>query len=289
MPISTFNICEIPSDINTNKQIIYSEECLTQANNLLNLSKITNKPLYILWSGGIDSTVMLISFLIINPKMENCVILLSKESINEYTYFFNNYIRGKYKIETSYDFFNLFDGTKILVTGELNDQLFGNDLIRLSANILGEDVIKSKYYSGFLKSTFSDISNISKWSNLLDELALKCPSGIETISEFFWWFNFSCKWQSVYTRSLAYINKKHRKNITEEFLKVNYQCFFNTSNFQNWSVWNKDKKFGLDWKSYKLESKKFIFDFSKDENYFQNKIKKVVYIIFYYSSLQLNQ
>jgi hypothetical protein len=51
------------------------------------------------------------------------------------------------------------------------------------------------------------------------------------------------------------------------------KAFFDTPNFQKWSVNNHDKKIGTTWKSYKGELKQFVFNFNKDKVWFTHKTK----------------
>lgn len=51
------------------------------------------------------------------------------------------------------------------------------------------------------------------------------------------------------------------------------QQFFNTNDFQQWSFHNTDKKIVSDWKSYKFAAKQFIFNYTQDQDYFDNKLK----------------
>ena len=65
----------------------------------------------------------------------------------------------------------------------------------------------------------------------------------------------------------------NRALLNDNFLKNYYHHFFSSEEFQKWSMLNHHLKIGKDWTSYKQESKNFIYEFNKDENYRDYKIK----------------
>ena len=50
--------------------------------------------------------------------------------------------------------------------------------------------------------------------------------------------------------------------------------FFNTDDFQKWSIVNHDVKHGGTWKTYKQPAKDYINKYIKDETYRKNKTKE---------------
>ena len=50
--------------------------------------------------------------------------------------------------------------------------------------------------------------------------------------------------------------------------------FFNTENFQKWSIVNHDIKHGGTWETYKQPAKEYINKYIKDETYRKNKTKE---------------
>ena len=110
------------------------------------------------------------------------------------------------------------------------------------------------------------------------------PIKLENVYQFFWWINFTTKWQSVYVRLLAYtLNKTSLK------LEENYTTFYHTEPFQLWALNNTDK-FSLNIDNCgKIVSKKYIFDVNGDKDYMKKpklgslthlaKRKEMVYTI----------
>ena len=220
-----------------------------------------DKELKVYWSGGIDSTVALVSLLKSKPSdwHDKLKIIYTLNSIEEYPLFWNNYIKDKIQTEevlmTERDankyymdkpFYspvirhisdNLNKG--LTITGECGDQLFGS-----SGFIAHPEVLKMTV-DEFIKNKYpNDIEDIKLFNS-------KCPYTISSIKDLFWWWNFNLKWEEVSYRSLAMV--KNSNNIN------NVRHFFRTDNFQKWSVMNPDKKLKDTLKSYKFTAKDYIY------------------------------
>ncbi len=281
----------IPDAIGFNKTL---EDCmLEEAQRLWD----TNRQLRVYWSGGIDSTGVLVA-LIRTAKGDDldrltvcytsnetvCPVLReqitnrieTESSVEEYELFFNKFIDGKLNTEcvlelepskfyskgTSWVISNgtvkhLADSARdgyLVVTGELGDQLFGsaafgndNDLI----NATSKEFLKDKKYQKYL----DDIKKLNE----------ACPIDTDKLTDMLWWWNFAIKWCEVRFRaSLAVEDGSHLKNIKH---------FYDTEDFQKWSISNPDKKIKKTEQSYKWLLKDFIYDYTKDADYRDNKVK----------------
>ncbi|PKV48022.1 hypothetical protein ATE84_5315 [Aquimarina sp. MAR_2010_214] len=86
-------IDKIPDESNTD--LTFDEVCRIRATKI---TSSTKGKLKVLWSGGIDSTVALISLILEltdTDDIDRLQIVLSKESIIEYPKFFNDIIKDK--------------------------------------------------------------------------------------------------------------------------------------------------------------------------------------------------
>ena len=202
-----------------------------------------------MWSGGIDSTVALIS-LIKTGKTERINVLLSSASIEEYPLFFNSFIKDKLTYSVVEDPKLLFNVKDINITGEIGDQIFG------SAAIL------KAYDAGKLFNPYKEYIS-DKFLLKLEKQLTKCPIELKTTFDFLWWFNFSMKYQNVQLRIYPSIQLPYGK-VTH---------FFDTTDFQLWSMNNPDKKIKDTPASYKFTAKDYIYDFTKDADYRDNKLK----------------
>jgi hypothetical protein len=274
-PYNFVNKCPIPElPVMFNKT--YQEVCVNRANELYEKSKRLNKRLVVMYSGGIDSTVVLISFLLAGIDTRDVFVCMNTASIRENPRFYYEHIRGNFNLLPSEVSLDMLDGENLMVGGEFNDQTFGSDVQRDFQLELGMEAMHRKINDGditkFLNSKgisngdakfwYDCIINHSKKSNRVD---------LEHNKDFWWWLNFAFKWQSVYYRLVSRTTK--RELITDEFLQDNYNQFFDYADFQIWSMLNNDKKIGATWESYKLTAKQMILDYTKDQEYFDNKLK----------------
>lgn len=234
-----------------------------------------DKELKVYWSGGIDSTVALVSLLKSKPSdwHDRLKIIYTLNSIEEYSLFWNNYIKDKIQTEevlmpdqddNKYYMDKPFSSPVLkhiadnldkglTITGECGDQLFGS-----SGFIAHPEVLKMT----------ADEFIQDRYPNNIEDIKLfnsKCPYTISSIKDLFWWWNFNLKWEEVSHRSLAMV--KNNNNID------NVRHFFRTDNFQKWSILNPDKKLKDTLKSYKFTAKDYIYDYTSDEDYRDNKLK----------------
>src|SRR3954462_7436394 len=80
----------------------YEEVCDGRAREILQNADTPGIRIYVLYSGGIDSTCLLISLLkqATPEQKKNIVVLMSHESIAENPRFYEEHIRGKLKVES---------------------------------------------------------------------------------------------------------------------------------------------------------------------------------------------
>lgn len=228
--------------------------------------------LYVFWSGGIDSTCLLVSLLKVEGISDRITILMTKASVVEYPDFYNKYIHKKIRCRPAESFENILGGPEIIINGEQNDQLFGSDVIGPAIQRYGFDTIIGPYNRGFFTSALEYIGEplVSFYVELFEELARGSP--IPLVSNFarMWWINFAIKWQHVYLRMLSY----SKRPLTTEWVREKYLPFFGTEEFQLWSMNNLHNRIKNSWRSYKWPAKEVIYNFTKDENYRDNKTKR---------------
>lgn len=233
------------------------ELCYNSASNMVD--KAGSKKIYVTWSGGIDSTLVLTELLKIAPK-EQLVVLMDNNSIKEYPEFYQKYIEGQ--LETrSMSFYTddplrtaLKDG--IVVTGHLMDPVFGANIYQaLPAERLQQSIPK------FL----AELNNYTRmsYSNLIEA----CPRKLETVKDFFWWLDYTLNYQSEQLMWLL--------EIEEMILDKNLFHFGAGTDWNNYAVSTPTevKWQGYEFNNYKMVIKQHIQKFTKDENYTKNKLK----------------
>lgn len=268
----------LPKDI-TKSSLTYEECCERKATELYELSKKTDLPLYVFYSGGIDSTLVLISFLKVIPEADRgrLVVVLSLDSIREYPEFYANHIRGKLQIVSSENMSIFFNKKCIIVGGEHNDQLMGTDVLsdmqsKISFETAFQPYTKDNIMAYFKEHGMTDESS-ALWYDIVHDNAQKAPCEIKTVHNFFWWLNFNFKWQSVFFRMLLRVDKNFRHLIDQEFVDTHFHHFYSDDYFQIWAMQNMHLKIKDTWNSYKWHAKDVIYNFTGDEDYRNNKQK----------------
>jgi hypothetical protein len=251
----------------------FEQVCDDRITFLLLQAKTTNKKLAVLYSGGVDSTLILCSILK-NAKpddLDNIHVFLSDESIRENLNFYYNFIIKKFKCFSSYKYpYLLGRDDYLFVSGENADQLFGSQLNETFIKTYSVDDVFKDYVGeqGRMLDIFDSrlSAENKKYKELIMQVFTKIVEGSEielkNVYQFHWWLNFSTKWQSVYMRILPYcLNKKTLK------LQENYTTFYHTKEFSLWAL-NNFKKFSTDPISMGRNiSKQYIFDVNGDPEY----------------------
>lgn len=261
-------------------------------------AKSTNRKLAVMWSGGIDSTTLLVALLknLSPADQKNIVIHMSSDIINENPEFYQRFVAGKFECVSSHNFNlnNEFLSTHLMLHGDPADGIFGPGL-------------------AMIKPFFPDGSNKSLWKNQIDKIVdgivafkhlhkhagpsadvddhewgywytNKLAHNIETsvardfvftVEDFWWWNYFNIKYECVAQQHALLDYKRY---YTEDISHENYvayvkNTFFHTDKFQLWSYSNKDTLYGNGGQSHKLAAKQYIYEFDKNDDYLENKRK----------------
>lgn len=277
MPLRMKNMFPLPKLVPIKK--LYEDICNERAKELLTRADTLGCSLYLSYSGGIDSTLALVSLLkqATPEQKKNITVLLSEESISENPNFYRDHIRGHLNVKSSLLYPSLVGSPHILINGELNDQIFGSDILANLISMHGPASLHTRYNPDTIVSLFNaKILNEDITRKLVSILERTIPvSGVTLVSNFdvLWWFNFGLKWQSVYYRTLAASSAKNIGKITQKYLDTYYAPFYSTEDFRLWSMNNMDKKIKDTWESYKWLSKDVIFAYNGDAEYRDHKLK----------------
>lgn len=261
---------EMPKLVPLNKT--FGDICDERAVELMNKAKQSGKKLAIMYSGGIDSTTILCSLLKNCSKQDlkdHVVVLLSHVSINENPNFYYDHVIRYFECVSSYRF-PLFLGNDdyIFMSGENADQLFGSQVIGEYTKMYpfsdmqkSIDEVKDRIID-WMEIKVKDRKTATYWFEKLKQIADAAPIPIDTAYKFFWWINFTTKWQSVYVRILAF-----GQNTNSIKLEENYTTFFSPPDFQLWSMNNSDTLAGDSPSKSKWVAKQYILDYNGDESY----------------------
>ena len=206
---------------------------------------------------------------------DNVLVLMNTNSINENPNFYFDYIVKRCTIGHSQFFHNYVgDDRYLLITGECNDQLWGSQVVSGNQHIFGSapwdvPLTKEPIIRWLNSSMLPDRSE--KVFDILNQVCSASAVPIDTIYKWFWWLNFTCKWQNVFMRvtSFAPTNKREQLKPFD-----NYDAFYATQEFQLWSMTHSNDLISSSWANTKGICKDIIYDFNHDQDYRDNKGKQ---------------
>jgi hypothetical protein len=257
----------------------YEECCQLSARELIARQERLDIPIRILYSGGIDSSLVLVSLikeLGLAAAEWRIELVMNMESIEENPWMWEKIIRtSKIRLVNGEQHSADWGKDRILVGGEFNDQLLGMDTYKDLVRWRGEGILIQPWTETIMTDYFLykglDRRLAEKWTHLWSVQLLAAPCAVETVADWWWWLNFSCKWTSVYFSSLSYV--LNPANINQDYLKDYYCQFFGSDDFQRWSMKDTTHKHKGTILSYKWHSKKLIAEFLGSPEFLQ-KIKR---------------
>ena len=274
---NNFNFVYDPIPTNFDNVLSWKECCLKRAEELWKIEK----PITLLYSGGIDSTVAFCALRETKKENDDLIVRLTQDSIDEYPLFYKDSIQWFQQFVTKQKLLehSLFKQDRIFITGECGDQCFGSDSLNSymhlasnpwqdCVNILQETIPQSVFFQQpqDKKPEIYITSIIKNIMDFLEEHIKYAPFEIKTVFDLYWWLNFSLKWTDVDVR-IIYVYANYYDNSKT-------YSFFNTEDFQKWSITNHNIKHNNTWASYKQPSKDFIYEYTKDDIYQKNKTKE---------------
>jgi hypothetical protein len=234
-----------------------------------------NKTPYLCWSGGIDSTSILVSILKnASPTfIDRLVVLCNESSVFENAYFFNKFIKGHVQYQSIETF--VIDENNynkiVILDGEGGNQCFAWSGISFFKQFGRSDILNSSclIHPHVLKSTLA-IAGIHPFSvDVINDSLRYAPIAIETIYDFIWWGNFNFKMDDVLLRKFDIWTKNLTQQQCQIFWEQSLCRMYADPRMQVWSMVSKDirreKLFG------KYFSKKYIYDFDHNDLYYSNK------------------
>jgi hypothetical protein len=262
-------ICKTVQEVLEEKNNNYSwDEIMNRRSiDMLNL----NSKIYVMWSGGTDSTGILVSILKNWKKadLDRVVVLCNIHSAEEYPEFFNVLVKN-IKVQFIETFLEKYTYDGYLVHGDAGgDQIWGSNLTGKLFRSDGTNLMKADFKKSapsFFNSYMPDGGG-EKFLEVYEPIIEESPFPIKTLLDFIWWYSFSQNWQGSMLR-LLYV-KRSWKDPKRYYDKVFH--FYNTDDFQHWSIFNHDKKIKDSWKSFKYPAKEYIVDYTKDSYYLEKE------------------
>lgn len=239
-----------------------------------------DKPWLVMWSGGIDSTVIVASILknLSPADRANITICCNRISVYEYPEFYYKHILPNFQILDSsnisidadlLDKYYIFDG-------DPGDQLFvaggHSKLLYTDPDLLHQDIRSNSTTLIKLLETMVDHEFAVWFYEVMMENINSVDIPVENIYDFFWWYSFNPQWTAINIRALASQTSSHPYTASAYF--KNFIHWFDSLEYQHWSITNKiDTKWDGKINGHKLPYKQYIYDYNQDAYYYQYKIK----------------
>ena len=259
----------------------FEETIDTIAVNIINLVSNSNKKLAVWFSGGTDSTTVLCAILknsSLTFQKEKLLIRLTKDSIDEYPWFFENYINGKleYKFSRLSDYFN---DSYYNVDGVFGDTVFGEHYIPelIENKFLQESIdwlnLPVDRFADVLKHTLKD-SKLTEWL-----YNAHCPLfkkyNAETVFDAFWLQGAAMNLNQLHWMPLTLDFGIYL--VTQEQFKRTFDRHYQTRMFSHPDMFkyafNHRKSTDSNTHRPRISSNLYSLDFTKDKDYFDNKKK----------------
>lgn len=254
----------------------------------------------VMYSGGIDSTVVLSSLIknLTQEETQSITVCASIDSVIENPNFWNKFVLNKFKVIDSktvkYD--DLIEMNLTPITADEGDCIFGTlmgltlynnfdyyiselspktkeRLSLMKDKISSSDVHYSVYKDLIIKHL--SVKDNPDFGRLLYE---KYHWNIQTSSvpvyslhDFFWWLIFNVKYLNCSVRGAMYFNDR------VDYKTAIYRIFnwFNGADYQRWSMVNNNngQKIKKSVSTYKSAARDYIYDLDHNEHYKNFKLK----------------
>jgi hypothetical protein len=229
----------------------------------------------LLWSGGIDSTAMVVAWLKYSGNNSKTRVLYTLDSIKENTEFFLH-------LQTILNIELVEIGGKVFYQNDLDGvEIHGGAGDDLTASI--DESFFSTHQWWTLQSPWRDFfwkkNPNQNFINFCEKWFACSGRDIDTVLEARWWFYLN----KMAPPGPSRIIKKTHKTV---------ESFYDDPLFTTHFFYNIDSLFAsTSWKSYKQSIKNFIYDYYPDADYRDNKCKENSggYTIFRNKSDYLNQ
>lgn len=272
------------ADFDADFDLTWSDIADSLAVELIARAKKNNKKIMLSWSGGVDSTVILIALLkhLDHRDRDLLTVSLTRSSIIEASQIYFKYLHGRYDIVDFDVFADNFDFEEyqkyIHVCGDPADQLCVS--VTNSTRVLLEDFSWSqksfKNTAEFHKLlTYTFDQPIAEWlgPKLVENLqSVDVP--IKSCYQALWWFAFN----HIFLGSLCatWCHTWWAKGLTMDQWLDNQFLWFSDPRYQKWALKHCDRYdvlFGPNIDQWKWMSKQYITDYTNDTFWLKYKTK----------------
>ena len=225
------------------------------------------------WSGGVDSTSIVLALIKNGIHKDDLLILHDDGSVQENPKLYHFLKDNEYNIKEVKHWRKELGSvdTDVITNGWCADQLFGSIFFHEAYAQYNFEPVK------FLSSVTGPFGpklteeQAKEFAQVYKDAAKKLFNlDLNIAAELGWYINFTMKWTWVSTFNELYLLGTKNKNKTD--------CFFNTDYFQSWSIFNypniaKHNIYGEDARYYKRELKEYCYEVFPDDEFLLKKTK----------------
>jgi hypothetical protein len=229
----------------------FGEICLDTAEKI---SQMSDRDIAVFWSGGIDSTAVLVS-LMQTIDASRLTVACNSTSIAEFPSFYEHKIKNRFKTvsphhiyKNSQEFFTVTGDGGDTIWACIDDTSWNKDQQKLL--LPWQDCVDRN-----IIDDFDFIEEFCSWSG----------TTISTWCNLRTWFYLCCKHQDKCMRPYF---------LKQDYTPADIVPFYDIdTSFQGWTMNNLDKILGKQWQDYKIPAKEFIYQYHPDLDYLRNKTK----------------
>jgi hypothetical protein len=235
---------------------------------------------YIFWSGGLDSTSILVSLLKVasSDLLSKLVVVCSQDSIQENAYFYYNYIDQKLQVLDLGKFQVTPDNYDkiIILDGEGGNEVMGWGGLTKLANYKLFDFLDTPWRSISDPTKIIPGSNLFIYNLIIDSIKHSTVP-INTVYDFIWWYGFNYKFEGMLlTKMIAFtalLNPEQSKHLFQHGM---FRCYAHPE-MQRWSMYSLDQcrvKIKI---AHKWHLKDYIYQFDHNDLWYSYKQQQPSY------------
>jgi hypothetical protein len=236
----------------------------------------SGKTPYISWSGGIDSTSILVSLLKVGNEdfLKKLVVLYNEKSINENAFFYYRFIKDKiitHHIDDTSFVVTAENYDKIVILdGEAGNQIMGSPHINHLVKSGKVDFLKKPWRSLNYKDVIQGATEFQM--EVIQESIVYSPILIDSVADLLWWIAFNFKMDDVLLRKMALYAGNLTPAQSGEFWRTGIFRHYAQPEMQRWSMATKDARHTQSMLKY--TPKKYIYDFDHNDLWFASKTEQ---------------
>ncbi len=229
---------------------------------------------YLCFSGGIDSTSILVSLLKTANKdfLDRLVILHNQNSILENAYFYYKFIDKKFETQNIDSFEVTVENYNkiVVIDGEVGNQCMDSQIINLFAYHKQFDLLDQDW------RTLPDLTVLFPGGGqfhvdlVLESIPL-APVPIQTTYDFLWWTNFNFKWDECLLSKILNFVANLDNTQSASFFEHSLYRFYEQPDMQIWSMLTRDQRREKMRTTGKYFPKRYIYDYDKNYLWWANK------------------